>query len=83
MPKIKPISELRNTNKISELCHAELEPIFITKNGYGDLVVMSIETYEQLLQVNIIDRDIMETDKDIELIDAREIFRTLKKKRLK
>jgi len=85
MPKIKPISELRNTNEISELCHAELEPIFITKNGYGDLVVMSIETYEQLLQVNIIDRDIMEakTDKDTELIDARETFRTLKKKRLK
>ena len=43
MPVIKPITELRNTNEISELCHQQQEPIFITKNGFGDLVVMSIE----------------------------------------
>ena len=48
MPQIRPITDLRNTNEISDLCHAKQEPIFITKNGYGDLVVMSIETYEAL-----------------------------------
>lgn len=47
MPNIRPITELRNTNEISELCHESNEPIFITKNGYGDMVVMSMETYEQ------------------------------------
>ena len=49
MPQIKPIKDLRNTNEISELCHKNNEPVFITKNGYGDLVVMSIETYERQL----------------------------------
>lgn len=48
MPQIRPITDLRNTTEISELCHARREPIFITKNGYGDLVVMSMETYEEL-----------------------------------
>lgn len=48
MPQIRPITDLRNTTEISELCHARKEPIFITKNGYGDLVVMSMETYEAL-----------------------------------
>ena len=48
MPQIRPITDLRNTTEISELCHARREPLFITKNGYGDLVVMSIEAYEQL-----------------------------------
>ena len=47
MPEIRPITDLRNTNEISELCHKKQEPIFITKNGYGDLVVMSIKTYER------------------------------------
>jgi len=48
MPQIRPITDLRNTTEISELCHTRREPIFITKNGYGDLVVMSMETYEDL-----------------------------------
>ena len=48
MPIIKPISDLRNNfNQIAELCHKEREPIFITKNGHGDLVVMSQALYEQ------------------------------------
>ena len=46
---IKPISDLRNNfNEISELCHQEGEPVFITKNGQGDLVVMSLALYEKL-----------------------------------
>jgi len=49
MPLIRPISDLRNkTNEISELCHKEDQPIFITKNGQGDLVVMSQAHYERL-----------------------------------
>ena len=49
MPIIKPISDLRNrTQEISTLCHAEDQPVFITKNGVGDLVVMSLTHYERL-----------------------------------
>ena len=50
MPKIIPITDLRNTTKISELCHGKNEPIFITKNGYSDLVIMSMEAYESLTE---------------------------------
>jgi len=49
MPTIRPSADLRNKyNEISELCHEYSEPVFITKNGTGDLAVMSIETYEFL-----------------------------------
>ena len=47
MPIIIPIRDLRDTTKISEMCNASNEPIFVTKNGYGDMVVMSISVYEQ------------------------------------
>ncbi|MDO4622055.1 MAG: type II toxin-antitoxin system Phd/YefM family antitoxin [Eubacteriales bacterium] len=46
MPKIIPIKELKNTSAISEMCHESNEPVFVTKNGYGDMVFMSMETYE-------------------------------------
>ena len=50
MPAIKSSAELRNGyNDISNFCHQYNEPVFITKNGKGDLAVMSIETYESLV----------------------------------
>jgi prevent-host-death family protein len=50
MYHIRPMSDLRNrTNEILELCHKENQPVFVTKNGYGDLVIMSLAHYEQLL----------------------------------
>ena len=49
MPQIIPIRDLRDTTKISEMCNATNEPIFVTKNGYGDMVVMSMAAYEQRL----------------------------------
>jgi prevent-host-death family protein len=49
MPKILPISDLRNNfNQISEICHQNAEPVYITKNGKGDLVVTSHKYFEQL-----------------------------------
>lgn len=49
MPAIKSSAELRNNyNEISTFCHEYPEPVFITKNGKGDLAVMSIEAYEEL-----------------------------------
>lgn len=50
MPVIRPSSDLRNKyNEISQFCHKYNEPVYITKNGQGDLAVMSIETYERLV----------------------------------
>ena len=49
MPSIRPSADLRNNyNEISEFCHQSAQPVFITKNGRGDLAVMSIESYEEL-----------------------------------
>ena len=84
MPQIMPIKELRNTNDISERCHAKREPIFITKNGYGDLVVMSIETYEDITATVETDLAIAESEKQIargdELLDPKDVFDTARRK---
>ena len=84
MPLIRPITDLRNTNEISDVCHARKEPVFITKNGYGDLVVMSIETYEEMLDTQATDRAIAEAEAeykmDGQLHDAREALSSLRRK---
>lgn len=49
MPTIRPSADLRNNyNEISQFCHKYAEPVFITKNGKGDLAVLSIKAYEKL-----------------------------------
>lgn len=51
MPIIRPSSDLRNKyNEISTICHENKCPVYITKNGTGDLAVMSIELYEHLVE---------------------------------
>ena len=67
MPQIRPITDLRNTTEISNLCHAEKEPIFITKNGYGDMVVMSMEAYDELLSIVETDTAILEAEQELAL----------------
>lgn len=47
MPKIIPIRDLKKTSELSQMCKDTNEPIFITKNGYADMVIMSIEMYEK------------------------------------
>ena len=84
MPQIRPITDLRNTNEISELCHAKKEPVYITKNGYGDLVVLSIEAYEELIDTLQTDAAIREAEQEIEnggeLVDARKALSSLRRK---
>lgn len=84
MPQIRPITDLRNTNEISEICHARPEPIFITKNGYGDLVVMSMETYDNLIGTAETDAAIAgaeaEFERDGQLFDAKETLAALRRK---
>lgn len=84
MPQIRPITDLRNTNEISEICHAKQEPVFITKNGYGDLVVMSMETYESMLNTAATDSAIAEAEaefaEDGKLHDGKEVLASLRRK---
>ena len=54
MPSIRPISDLRNSaNDISDFCRQTREPVFITRNGTGDMVVLNIDEYER--QMGLID----------------------------
>ena len=84
MPLIRPITDLRNTNEISEMCHKKREPIFITKNGYGDLVVMSMETYESQLAIVGVYKKLAEAEVQISegdtLLDGEEVFKKLRNK---
>lgn len=84
MPQIRPITDLRNTNEISEMCHRLKEPVFITKNGYGDLVVMSIETYERQLALVEVYKKLAEAEKElaqgVPLLEGEEVFKKLRDK---
>jgi len=84
MPQIRPITDLRNTNEISDFCHARKEPVFITKNGYGDLVLMSIETYEEMLETAATDAVIAAAEanyvKTGQLHDAETALAALRRK---
>ena len=83
MPLIMPIKELRNTTEISNIAHKQQEPIFITKNGYSDLVVMSSELYDKFARINSIDQAIYESEQEVlngaEATDANIVFEELEK----
>lgn len=83
MSQIIPIRDLRDTTKISEMCHATNEPIFITKNGYGDMVVMSMAAYEQKLAALDMYNKIMEGKRQADngqLVDFDEAMAEIKAK---
>ena len=66
MPHIIPIKDLKNTSEISDLCHKTDEPIYITINGYGDMVIMSMEIFESSMRQLSMYRDIEISEKQIE-----------------
>ena len=83
MPQIIPIKDLKNTSETSEMCHKAGEPIYITKNGYGDMVIMSIDTYEETMKRLSIYKDIEISEKQIEkgqIKDARQALGELRTK---
>ena len=73
MPQIIPIKDLKNTSEISDMCHKTEEPIYVTKNGYGDMVIMSMEIY----------RDIEISEKQIEAGQVKDARTALKETRAK
>ncbi len=83
MPQIIPIKDLKNTSEISDMCHKAAEPIYVTKNGYGDIVIMSMETYESTMRQIAMYRDIEISEKQIkagQVKDARTALREMKAK---
>ena len=81
MPTIMPIRDLRNTSEISELAHKKQEPIYITKNGYSDLVIMSSELFERFAYINKVDQAIEDAEREVsegaKPISAKEARRML------
>ena len=83
MPKIIPIKDLKNTSEISDMCHKTDEPIYVTKNGYGDMVIMSMESYESTMKQLTLYKDIEISERQIELgqvKDARAALGETRKK---
>lgn len=65
MPKIIPIKELKDMAKISEMCHENEGPVYVTENGDGDMVRMSIESYEEICRKEQIYKDLEIAESDI------------------
>ena len=83
MPQIIPIKDLKNTSAISEMCHQTDEPIYITKNGYGDMVIMSMENFEYTMQKVSMYEDIELSEKQIKegkVKDAAEALTSLRER---
>ncbi len=82
MIEIRPIKDLRDTTEISRLCEESKEPIYITKNGYGHLVVMSMETYKDKLAKADLYEKLAEAENQINngerLLNAEAVFESLK-----
>jgi PHD/YefM family antitoxin component YafN of YafNO toxin-antitoxin module len=78
MPTIRPSADLRNNyNEISAFCHQYDEPVYITKNGRGDLAVLSIEAYEMLcgkLELHQLLMEGLKAEKEGLLYDADAVF---------
>lgn len=85
MPDIRPVSDLRNNfTEISRTVHETAEPIFLTKNGYGDMVVMSMEAYEQKMFESEVYFKLKEAELEAKTTDKRyshkEVFDELRAK---
>lgn len=83
MPQIIPIRDLKKTAEISQMCKDSGEPIFITKNGYGDMVIMSMELYEQKMFMLDVYSKLVAADEQVKagkLLDADKGLEDLRKK---
>lgn len=72
MSMIRPVSDLRNNfAEISKVVHETGQPIFLTKNGYGDMVVMSMEAFEKLQFESDVFVKLQAAEKEAELSEIR------------
>ncbi len=83
MTHIIPVRDLKDTASVSRLCHESEAPIFITKNGYGDMVMMSIKVYEDRLAKAELYAKLDAAEKQIEhgeVLDAQASLNRLRKR---
>ena len=77
MPQIIPIKELKNTVKVSELCHTYQEPVYVTKNGYGDMVLMSMDVYEDMKRRIELYQELVLSQQQFERGDVKNAYEAL------
>ena len=65
MPQIIPIRDLKKTSEVSQMCREAAEPIFVTKNGYGEMVIMSVKMYEDRMGMYDVYAKLAEAEEDI------------------
>ena len=83
MPRIIPIRDLKDTAHISQMCNESTEPIYVTKNGYGDMVIMSMKAYEERLWMLDVEDALSEAEEDIradKTMDAKAGIAALREK---
>lgn len=83
MPHIIPIRDLKNTTAISQMCNESSEPVYITKNGYGDMVIMSMKVYEEKMLLVDVYEKLAEAEVEVKrgnVSEAHEGLRALREK---
>ena len=72
MNLIRPVSDLRNNfAEISKIVHETAQPVFLTKNGYGDMVVLSMEAYQNLQFESEVYFKLQEAEREAEMTETR------------
>lgn len=83
MPRIIPIKDLKDTTAISQMCNESADPIYITKNGYVDMVIMSMKVYEEKMLMLDVYAKLAEAEQEIRdgrLLNARDALKELRAK---
>ena len=83
MPRIIPIRDLKDTAAISQMCNESTDPIYITKNGYGDMVIMSMKAYEEKMWLLDAYAKLAEAEEELQAgktVDARSALKELRAK---
>ena len=83
MPHIIPIRDLKDTAAISQMCNESNEPIYITKNGYGDMVIMSMKAYEEKMHLLDVYAKLADAEEEVrtgQVTEARQELKSLRAK---
>ena len=83
MPHIIPIRDLKDTAAISQMCNESNEPIYITKNGYGDMVIMSMKAYEEKMYLLYVYAKLADAEEEVrtgQVTEARQALKALRAK---
>ena len=83
MPRIIPIRDLKDTAAISQMCNESNEPIYITQNGYGDMVIMSMKAYEGKMYLLDVYAKLADAEEEVrtgQVTEARQALKALRAK---